>query len=90
MARDVLAGLLRPSVAALSLTFSSILEHLSPAQPNPAQLVTYAWGFFLTAPEETGQRECTSNVRRAQAIRRRHNAGSNPTPPASVMGSPPR
>lgn len=41
------------------------------------------------APEETGQRECTSNVRRAQAIRRRHNAGSNPTPPASVMGSPP-
>uniref|UniRef100_A0A8C8UCR2 Pecanex-like protein n=1 Tax=Peromyscus maniculatus bairdii TaxID=230844 RepID=A0A8C8UCR2_PERMB len=43
----------------------------------------------LRAPEDTGQRECTSNVRRAQAIRRRHNAGSNPTPPASVMGSPP-
>ncbi|KAM5249034.1 pecanex-like protein 3 [Ctenodactylus gundi] len=41
------------------------------------------------AAEETGKRECSSNVRRTQAIRRRHNAGSNPTPPASVMGSPP-
>ncbi|XP_023566272.1 pecanex-like protein 3 isoform X5 [Octodon degus] len=42
------------------------------------------------AAEETGKREGSSNVRRTQAIRRRHNAGSNPTPPASVMGSPPR
>ncbi|XP_032345710.1 pecanex-like protein 3 isoform X6 [Camelus ferus] len=39
--------------------------------------------------EETGKRDRSSNVRRTQAIRRRHNAGSNPTPPASVMGSPP-
>ncbi|XP_060158911.1 pecanex-like protein 3 isoform X6 [Globicephala melas] len=42
----------------------------------------------LTA-EETGKRDRSSSVRRAQAIRRRHNAGSNPTPPASLMGSPP-
>lgn len=39
--------------------------------------------------EETGKRDRSSSVRRTQAIRRRHNAGSNPTPPASVMGSPP-
>ncbi|XP_054381598.1 pecanex-like protein 3 isoform X2 [Pongo abelii] len=41
------------------------------------------------AAEETGRRDRSSSVRRTQAIRRRHNAGSNPTPPASVMGSPP-
>ncbi|XP_045429680.1 pecanex-like protein 3 isoform X4 [Pipistrellus kuhlii] len=41
------------------------------------------------AAEEAGKRDHASNVRRTQAIRRRHNAGSNPTPPASVMGSPP-
>ncbi|XP_025734588.1 pecanex-like protein 3 isoform X8 [Callorhinus ursinus] len=41
------------------------------------------------AADETGKRDRTSSVRRTQAIRRRHNAGSNPTPPASVMGSPP-
>nr|XP_010597465.1 LOW QUALITY PROTEIN: pecanex-like protein 3 [Loxodonta africana] len=41
------------------------------------------------AAEETGKRDRSSSVRRTQAIRRRHNAGSNPTPPASVMGSPP-
>ncbi|XP_036715659.1 pecanex-like protein 3 isoform X10 [Balaenoptera musculus] len=41
------------------------------------------------AAEETGKRDRSSSVRRAQAIRRRHNAGSNPTPPASLMGSPP-
>uniref|UniRef100_A0A8C1LSF7 Pecanex-like protein n=1 Tax=Cyprinus carpio TaxID=7962 RepID=A0A8C1LSF7_CYPCA len=29
------------------------------------------------------------SVKRTQAIRRRHNAGSNPTPPPSAMGSPP-
>ncbi|XP_029470609.1 pecanex-like protein 3 isoform X8 [Rhinatrema bivittatum] len=39
--------------------------------------------------EEGGKRDRTSNVKRTQAIRRRHNAGSNPTPPSSVMGSPP-
>ncbi|XP_077718537.1 pecanex-like protein 3 isoform X7 [Canis aureus] len=39
--------------------------------------------------EEPGKRDRTSSVWRTQAIRRRHNAGSNPTPPASVMGSPP-
>ncbi|KAF6105391.1 pecanex 3 [Phyllostomus discolor] len=43
----------------------------------------------LRAAEESGKRDHSSNVRRTQAIRRRHNAGSNPTPPASVMGSPP-
>ncbi|XP_054937954.1 pecanex-like protein 3 isoform X7 [Physeter macrocephalus] len=42
-----------------------------------------------SAAEETGKRDRSSSVRRAQAIRRRHNAGSNPTPPASLMGSPP-
>uniref|UniRef100_I3JBK1 Pecanex-like protein n=1 Tax=Oreochromis niloticus TaxID=8128 RepID=I3JBK1_ORENI len=30
------------------------------------------------------------SIMRTQAIRRRHNAGSNPTPPPSTMGSPPR
>ncbi|XP_059497647.1 pecanex-like protein 3 isoform X2 [Stegostoma tigrinum] len=41
------------------------------------------------APEEPGRREPTSSVKRTQAMRRRHNAGSNPTPPPSIMGSPP-
>nr|XP_033809608.1 pecanex-like protein 3 isoform X3 [Geotrypetes seraphini] len=39
--------------------------------------------------EEGGKRDRTSSVKRTQAIRRRHNAGSNHTPPSSVMGSPP-
>uniref|UniRef100_A0A7N8YQA4 Pecanex-like protein n=1 Tax=Mastacembelus armatus TaxID=205130 RepID=A0A7N8YQA4_9TELE len=34
--------------------------------------------------------DSVSSVKRTQAIRRRHNAGSNPTPPPSTMGSPPR
>uniref|UniRef100_A0A673WLB4 Pecanex-like protein n=1 Tax=Salmo trutta TaxID=8032 RepID=A0A673WLB4_SALTR len=42
------------------------------------------------APEEGGKRDSVSSVKRTQAIRRRHNAGSNPTPPPSTMGSPPR
>uniref|UniRef100_A0A8C8ERQ8 Pecanex-like protein n=1 Tax=Oncorhynchus tshawytscha TaxID=74940 RepID=A0A8C8ERQ8_ONCTS len=37
-----------------------------------------------------GKRDSMSSVKRTQAIRRRHNAGSNPTPPPSTMGSPPR
>uniref|UniRef100_A0A8C7JP71 Pecanex-like protein n=1 Tax=Oncorhynchus kisutch TaxID=8019 RepID=A0A8C7JP71_ONCKI len=41
------------------------------------------------APEEGGKRDSMSSVKRTQAIRRRHNAGSNPTPPPSTMGSPP-
>uniref|UniRef100_A0A3B5A4Q8 Pecanex-like protein n=1 Tax=Stegastes partitus TaxID=144197 RepID=A0A3B5A4Q8_9TELE len=41
------------------------------------------------APEDAGKHESVSNVKRTQAIRRRHNAGSNPTPPPSTMGSPP-
>ncbi|KAJ8266146.1 hypothetical protein GJAV_G00126460 [Gymnothorax javanicus] len=41
------------------------------------------------APEEVGKRDSVSSVKRTQAIRRRHNAGSNPTPPPSAMGSPP-
>uniref|UniRef100_A0A8C7S670 Pecanex-like protein n=1 Tax=Oncorhynchus mykiss TaxID=8022 RepID=A0A8C7S670_ONCMY len=41
------------------------------------------------APEEGGKRDSVSSVKRTQAIRRRHNAGSNPTPPPSTMGSPP-
>ncbi|XP_056657309.1 pecanex-like protein 3 isoform X3 [Monodelphis domestica] len=41
------------------------------------------------AAEEGTRRDRSSSVRRTQAIRRRHNAGSNPTPPSSVMGSPP-
>uniref|UniRef100_A0A7N9ATA8 Pecanex-like protein n=1 Tax=Mastacembelus armatus TaxID=205130 RepID=A0A7N9ATA8_9TELE len=36
-----------------------------------------------------GGGEFTVSVKRTQAIRRRHNAGSNPTPPPSTMGSPP-
>ncbi|XP_061595772.1 pecanex-like protein 3 isoform X1 [Cololabis saira] len=40
------------------------------------------------APED-GKHESVSSVKRTQAIRRRHNAGSNPTPPPSTMGSPP-
>ncbi|XP_028840045.1 pecanex-like protein 3 isoform X2 [Denticeps clupeoides] len=40
-------------------------------------------------PEEGGKRDSVSSVKRTQAIRRRHNAGSNPTPPPSAMGSPP-
>nr|XP_006131680.1 pecanex-like protein 3 isoform X1 [Pelodiscus sinensis] len=39
--------------------------------------------------EEGSKRERVSSVKRTQAMRRRHNAGSNPTPPSSVMGSPP-
>ncbi|CAB1333124.1 unnamed protein product [Coregonus sp. 'balchen'] len=38
---------------------------------------------------EGGKRDSVSSVKRTQAIRRRHNAGSNPTPPPSTMGSPP-
>ncbi|KAL4648172.1 pecanex-like protein 3 [Arapaima gigas] len=40
-------------------------------------------------PEDGGKRDSVSSVKRTQAIRRRHNAGSNPTPPPSAMGSPP-
>lgn len=39
--------------------------------------------------EEGNKRDRSSSVKRTQAIRRRHNAGSNPTPPSSIMGSPP-
>uniref|UniRef100_A0A4W6D4D0 Pecanex-like protein n=1 Tax=Lates calcarifer TaxID=8187 RepID=A0A4W6D4D0_LATCA len=42
------------------------------------------------APEDGGKHDSVSSVKRTQAIRRRHNAGSNPTPPPSTMGSPPR
>ncbi|TRY54135.1 hypothetical protein DNTS_034821 [Danionella cerebrum] len=41
------------------------------------------------APEEGTKHDSVSSVKRTQAIRRRHNAGSNPTPPPSAMGSPP-
>lgn len=45
----------------------------------------------LALPSEDGDKhESVSSVKRTQAIRRRHNAGSNPTPPPSTMGSPPR
>uniref|UniRef100_A0A3B3Y3C4 Pecanex-like protein n=1 Tax=Poecilia mexicana TaxID=48701 RepID=A0A3B3Y3C4_9TELE len=40
-------------------------------------------------PEDGSKHECLTSVKRTQAIRRRHNAGSNPTPPPSTMGSPP-
>uniref|UniRef100_A0A3B5QEB3 Pecanex-like protein n=1 Tax=Xiphophorus maculatus TaxID=8083 RepID=A0A3B5QEB3_XIPMA len=40
-------------------------------------------------PEDGSKHECMTSVKRTQAIRRRHNAGSNPTPPPSTMGSPP-
>uniref|UniRef100_A0A8C7ZFU8 Pecanex-like protein n=1 Tax=Oryzias sinensis TaxID=183150 RepID=A0A8C7ZFU8_9TELE len=39
--------------------------------------------------EDGNKHEAVSSVKRTQAIRRRHNAGSNPTPPPSTMGSPP-
>ncbi|XP_026573517.1 pecanex-like protein 3 [Pseudonaja textilis] len=39
--------------------------------------------------EELSKTDQSSNIKRVQAMRRRHNAGSNPTPPSSVMGSPP-
>lgn len=45
--------------------------------------------FAHAAPEEGSKRDSVSSVKRTQAIRRRHNAGSNPTPPPSAMGSPP-
>ncbi|XP_026878820.2 pecanex-like protein 1 [Electrophorus electricus] len=41
------------------------------------------------AAEDGLKRDSVSSVKRTQAIRRRHNAGSNPTPPPSAMGSPP-
>ncbi|XP_056262587.1 pecanex-like protein 3 isoform X2 [Pseudoliparis swirei] len=41
------------------------------------------------APEDGGKHDSVTSVKRTQAIRRRHNAGSNPTPPPSTMGSPP-
>uniref|UniRef100_A0A3Q3X8P9 Pecanex-like protein n=1 Tax=Mola mola TaxID=94237 RepID=A0A3Q3X8P9_MOLML len=40
-------------------------------------------------PDDGDKNESVSSVKRTQAIRRRHNAGSNPTPPPSTMGSPP-
>uniref|UniRef100_A0A3Q3IVP0 Pecanex-like protein n=1 Tax=Monopterus albus TaxID=43700 RepID=A0A3Q3IVP0_MONAL len=40
-------------------------------------------------PDNGGKHDAVSSVKRTQAIRRRHNAGSNPTPPPSTMGSPP-
>uniref|UniRef100_A0A671V9G1 Pecanex-like protein n=1 Tax=Sparus aurata TaxID=8175 RepID=A0A671V9G1_SPAAU len=40
--------------------------------------------------KDGGKHDSVSSVKRTQAIRRRHNAGSNPTPPPSTMGSPPR
>ncbi|XP_075887565.1 pecanex-like protein 3 isoform X2 [Nelusetta ayraudi] len=40
-------------------------------------------------PEDGDKPDSVSSVKRTQAIRRRHNAGSNPTPPPSTMGSPP-
>ncbi|XP_066574829.1 pecanex-like protein 3 isoform X2 [Amia ocellicauda] len=46
-------------------------------------------GAAVAAPEEGGKRDSVGSVKRTQAIRRRHNAGSNPTPPPSAMGSPP-
>ncbi|XP_053134223.1 pecanex-like protein 3 isoform X2 [Hemicordylus capensis] len=39
--------------------------------------------------EEGPKSDRSSSVKRMAAMRRRHNAGSNPTPPSSVMGSPP-
>uniref|UniRef100_A0A670ZH62 Pecanex-like protein n=1 Tax=Pseudonaja textilis TaxID=8673 RepID=A0A670ZH62_PSETE len=36
--------------------------------------------------EELSKTDQSSNIKRVQAMRRRHNAGSNPTPPSSVMG----
>lgn len=47
-----------------------------------------AVGGALTSGEG-GKHDSVSSVKRTQAIRRRHNAGSNPTPPPSTMGSPP-
>ncbi|KAG2469474.1 PCX3 protein, partial [Polypterus senegalus] len=41
------------------------------------------------AGEDGAKRDSVSSVKRTHAIRRRHNAGSNPTPPPSTMGSPP-
>ncbi|XP_068600094.1 pecanex-like protein 3 [Brachionichthys hirsutus] len=41
------------------------------------------------ATDDGGKNDAVSSVKRTQAIRRRHNAGSNPTPPPSTMGSPP-
>lgn len=73
------------------LTFGSMKEHLLPAPRLCLNLCHLRSGVSLwAAAEETGKQDRSSNVRRTQAIRRRHNAGSNPTPPASVMGSPPR
>lgn len=46
--------------------------------------------FLALAPEDGSKHDSVSSVKRTQAIRRRHNAGSNPTPPPSTMGSPPR
>uniref|UniRef100_A0A3P8VS34 Pecanex-like protein n=1 Tax=Cynoglossus semilaevis TaxID=244447 RepID=A0A3P8VS34_CYNSE len=40
--------------------------------------------------EDGSKLDSVRSVKRTQAIRRRHNAGSNPTPPPSTMGSPPR
>ncbi|KAM8835125.1 pecanex-like protein 3 isoform 1-T1 [Synchiropus picturatus] len=47
-----------------------------------------AVGGALTG-EDGGKHDSVSSVKRTQAIRRRHNAGTNPTPPPSTMGSPP-
>uniref|UniRef100_A0A3P8VJ59 Pecanex-like protein n=1 Tax=Cynoglossus semilaevis TaxID=244447 RepID=A0A3P8VJ59_CYNSE len=47
-------------------------------------------GKAALVPEDGSKLDSVRSVKRTQAIRRRHNAGSNPTPPPSTMGSPPR
>lgn len=55
--------------------------------------MTSDWPLMCLAATAPGSEETVIFRRerstfRRQAVRRRHNAGSNPTPPASIIGSP--
>ena len=74
--------LLRQAAAARTLS-PSLSLHLS-ISPLPSSLPVIGQG---GGEEPVTFRRERSTFRR-QAVRRRHNAGSNPTPTASLVGSP--
>uniref|UniRef100_A0A8C4GKI2 Pecanex-like protein n=1 Tax=Dicentrarchus labrax TaxID=13489 RepID=A0A8C4GKI2_DICLA len=72
---------------ALQLLACMLLETFCRSSRNQS---THPVAWRLLSLSDGGKHDSVSNVKRTQAIRRRHNAGSNPTPPPSTMGSPPR
>uniref|UniRef100_A0A8C0JBI8 Pecanex-like protein n=1 Tax=Chelonoidis abingdonii TaxID=106734 RepID=A0A8C0JBI8_CHEAB len=64
-------------------------EHFPPRQlelGGSTRSQSLSLSIAATTGEEGSKRDQASGVKRTQAMRRRHNAGSNPTPPSSVMG----